>query len=206
MITDRHRAGGEERLLQRVAAAARAGVHLVQVRERDLDGGPLMRLVEQCVSAVQSTRTRIIVNDRLDVALAARAHGVHLRGDSMAAARVRSMAPPGFIVGRSVHARDEAIQAAAGGGLDYMVFGAVFPTASKPARPPAGLKALADVVAVTPIPVLAVGGITAETAVGLGQSRAAGFAAIGVFLDGEEHSLHATVRKTSDAFDGPAVT
>jgi thiamine-phosphate diphosphorylase len=206
MITDLHRAGGEETLLQRVAAAARAGVHLVQVRERDLDGGPLMRLVQQCVSAVQSTRTRIIVNDRLDVALSARAHGVHLRGDSMAAARVRSMAPPGFIVGRSVHAREEAIEVAADGSLDYLIFGAVFPTASKPARPPAGLKALADVAAVTPIPVLAVGGITAATAAGLGQTSAAGFAAIGAFLNGDEQSLRAMVSKTSRAFDAPAVT
>ena len=124
----------------------------------------------------------------------------------MAAARVRSMTPPGFIVGRSVHAREEAIQIAAGGSLDYLIFGAVFPTASKTARPPAGLKALADVVAVTPIPVLAVGGMTEETAAGLGHSRAAGFAAIGAFLDGDEQSLHAMVSKTTHAFDAPAVT
>ena len=206
MITDRHRAGGEEVLLRRVAEAAHAGVHLVQVRERDLDGGPLTRFVQRCVSAVQSTRTRIIVNERLDVALAAGAHGVHLRGNSMPARRVRSMTPSGFLVGRSVHTREETIQMATDGGLDYLIFGAVFPTASKPAQASAGADVLAEVVAVTPIPVLAVGGITTETAAALAHSGAAGFAAIGLFLDGDEQSLHASVSKTSLAFDTPAVT
>ena len=120
MITDRRRlgSGAEEALVRRVAAAARAGVHLVQIRERDLDGGPLMRLVARCVDAVRGTRTRVLVNDRLDVALAAGAHGVHLRGDSMPADRARRVAPAGFVIGRSVHAGGEAERVAADGGAD----------------------------------------------------------------------------------------
>src|SRR5688572_7868800 len=87
MITDRSRlgAGWEDALVARVAAAARDGVDLVQVRERDLDARVLTRVVERCVAAVARTRTRVLVNDRVDVALAAGAHGVHLRGDSMPA-------------------------------------------------------------------------------------------------------------------------
>ena len=179
LITDRGRfgAGWERASVERVRAAARDGVDLVQVRERDLDGGPLASFVRACVDAVRGTRTRVLVNDRLDVALVAGAHGVHLRGDSMPAPRARRIAPPGFLIGRSVHSVEEAERAAAGGGLDYVMFGTVFPTASKPGREPAGLDALAAVAAATPLPVLAVGGITADRigrVVGAGAAGAAG--------------------------------
>jgi thiamine-phosphate pyrophosphorylase len=181
LITDRARVGGADGVVERVRWAARAGVHLVQVRERDLDGGPLTALVRRCVEAVRGSATRILVNDRLDVALAAGAHGVHLRADSMPAARVRTLAPPGFVVGRSVHARHEAIDAAAAGGLDYLLFGTVFATPSKPGRPAAGLAALADVASAITIPVLAVGGVTPDNVGKVILAGAAGFAAIGMF-------------------------
>jgi thiamine-phosphate diphosphorylase len=182
LITDRARGGGGAAgVVARAASAARAGVHLIQVRERDLDGGPLTLLVRQCVEAVRGTRTRVLVNDRVDVALAAGAHGVHLRAASMPAPRVRALCPPGFIVGRSVHTRDEAMAAAAGGGLDYLLFGTVFPTASKPGRAPAGLSALADVALAVSLPVLAVGGVTPDKVEEVVGAGAAGFAAIGMF-------------------------
>jgi thiamine-phosphate pyrophosphorylase len=164
-----------------VAAAARAGIDLVQIRERDMDGGPLLALVGRCLEAVRATRTRILVNDRLDVALAAGAHGVHLRGDSMPAERVRVTAPPGFLVGRSVHAADEAARVTAAGALDYLIFGPVFPTSSKPGHPGVGLQALQDVVRATPVPVLAVGGITTAAIERIQDAGAAGVAAIGLF-------------------------
>jgi thiamine-phosphate pyrophosphorylase len=186
MITDRRRlAGGEDALVLRVAAAAAAGVNLVQVRERDIEARALCRLVARCVAAVRSTNTRILVNDRLDVALAAGAHGVHLRSDSMPASRARALAPIGFLIGRSVHSVAEAVTACAGGGLDYLLFGAVFATASKPGQTPAGLTALADVSAAVSIPVLAVGGISPETAPQLAGTGCAGFAAIGWFAGGD---------------------
>jgi thiamine-phosphate diphosphorylase len=182
LITDRARGGGgADAVVARAAWAARAGVHLIQVRERDLDGGPLTTLVRQCVDAVRGTRARVLVNDRVDVALAAGAHGVHLRADSMPAPRVRALCPPGFVVGRSVHTRDEAVAAAAGGGLDYLLFGTVFATASKPGRVPAGLSALADVALAVSLPVLAVGGITPDKVDEVVGAGAAGFAAIGMF-------------------------
>jgi thiamine-phosphate pyrophosphorylase len=156
-------------------------VDLVQVRERDLDGGPLTSLVRRCVDAVRGSRARVLVNDRVDVALAAGAHGVHLRADSVPAARVRAICPPGFLLGRSVHARDEAIAAAAAGGLDYLLFGTVFATPSKPGRAPAGLAVLADVASAVTIPVLAVGGVTPDTVEQVVRAGAAGFAAIGMF-------------------------
>jgi thiamine-phosphate pyrophosphorylase len=160
LITDRRwsSTGTEDDLVARVGAAARAGVELIQVRERDLEGGPLTRLVARCVDAVRQTRARIVVNERTDVALAAGAHGVHLRGDSLPASRVRAIVPAGFLIGRSVHSVAEVQTAAVEGAIDYLLFGTVFPTASKAGRPAAGTSVLAAAVSATAIPVLAVGG------------------------------------------------
>ena len=183
LITDRRRCGPswETALVERVRAAARAGVHLVQIRERDLDGGPLTRLVSACVEAVHGTRTRVLVNDRLDVALAAGAHGVHLRADSFAASRARACAASPFLIGRSVHSVGEAVEATEHGGLDYLIFGTVFETSSKPGRRPAGLEALATVSAATCLPVLAIGGITGKRVDEVMRAGAVGVAAIGMF-------------------------
>ena len=82
-------------LVRQVSEAASAGVDLVQIREPNLDTRELCRLVERCVEAAVELPARIVVNDRADVALVAGAHGVHLRGDSYAASRVRSIAPSG---------------------------------------------------------------------------------------------------------------
>jgi thiamine-phosphate diphosphorylase len=203
MVTDRLRLDGdrEQALVERVGAAARAGVHLIQVRERDLAARPLTWLVERCVEAVRGTRARVLVNDRVDVALAAGAHGVHLRGDSMPAARVRILAPPAFLIGRSVHSPDEALRAQAGDGLDYLVFGTVFGTASKPGAVASGLAALAQAAAATRLPVFAFGGINAATIRGVGATGAAGFAAIGLFADQPPDQLQVSVQQASQAFD-----
>lgn len=183
LITDRRRYGAswERALVERVAAAARDGVHLIQIRERDLDGGTLARLASACVAAVRGTRTRILVNDRLDVALAARAHGVHLREDSFSAARARAVAPAPFLVGRSVHSVADVDAATRDDGLDYLIFGTVFDTASKPGRPPAGLAGLAAVARATSLPVLAIGGITRGRIREVVAAGASGVAAIGMF-------------------------
>ena len=170
-----------EALVARVGECARAGVHLVQIRQHALDGGPLLALVRECVAALAGTRTRLLVNERLDVALAGGAHGVHLRADSMPASRVRAMAPRGFLIGRSVHDRSEALAAELDGGVDYLVFGTTFPTPSKPGRPAAGIAGLSAVCAATALPVLAVGGVTMSRLAEVAASGAAGFAGIGLF-------------------------
>ena len=167
--------------MRRVRTAAAAGVDLVQVRERDLDGGPMTRLVAACVEAVRGTSTRVLVNDRVDVALAAGAHGVHLRADSFPASRVAACAPFGFLIGRSVHSMAEAVAAAEAGALNYLIFGTVFDSSSKPGRSPAGLRELSRVASVTRIPVLAIGGITARNIAEVMAAGAAGAAAISMF-------------------------
>ena len=165
-----------------------------------MEGGALSRLVVRCVEATTGTRTRVLVNDRLDVALTAGAHGVHLRGDSMPAHRARTLAPPGFLIGRSVHTVEEAVRVTADAGLDYVLVGAVFATASKPGYAAVGVRVLADVAAATTVPVLAVGGITADTVRQLGDTGSAGFAAIGFFANEDGERLREAVSAASLAF------
>jgi thiamine-phosphate pyrophosphorylase len=166
LVTDRRRlaarlgrpAGdGVPLVLSQVAAAAHAGIAFTIVREHDLEARPLLALVGGLLEIARPTGMRILVNDRLDVALAAGAHGVHLRERSFTAADARRIAPDGFLIGRSVHDERGAREA---GPVDYVLAGTVFPTASKPAGlEPLGLEGLARVAAAAGVPVLAIGGI-----------------------------------------------
>jgi thiamine-phosphate diphosphorylase len=187
LITDRGRWGDRWRsaIPEQVYEAARAGVHLIQVREAGLEGGALRDLVVACVGAARGTRARVLVNERLDVALAAGAHGIHLRGDSMPASRVRALVPRPFLIGQSIHSLAEA-QGAESSSLDYLTFGAVFVSASKPGRKPAGIEALRAVASATTLPVLAVGGVTRANLPEVVDAGAAGAAAIGLFAGGTE--------------------
>ena len=202
-VTDRRRVPGgtEAALLARITAAARAGVHLIQIRERDLEARSLARLVTAAVAAVRGTASRILVNDRLDVALSAGAHGVHLRGDSVPATRAREIAPRGFLLGRSVHSREEAVRVAEAGDLDYLMFGTVFDTSSKPGVSGSGSELLATVARATPLPVLAIGGITVSRMSAVAVAGAAGFAGIGLFAESPVEGLQVVVRQGSLAFD-----
>ena len=183
LVTDRHRVDppGAGSLLRLIGHAAMAGVDIIHVRESGLDDRQLAGLVREVLAAVAGTPARVVVNDRTDIALATRAHGVHLRADSISAARVRQLAPAGFLVGRSVHTRSEAL-AAAHSGVDYLVAGTVYPTQSKPEGSPLlGLAGLADLVRAVDVPVLAIGGVVADNVWDIAASGAAGVAAIGLF-------------------------
>ena len=153
----------------------------IQIREGDLEVSELVALVSQVVAMARGTRTRVVVNDRLDVALACGADGVHLRADSVPPAAARSIAPRGFVVGRSVHSVEEAIGVAAE--VDYVIAGTVWPSASKPAdHPLLGPSGLAQVVRAVGVPVLAIGGVTLERIARVAASGASGVAAIGLFM------------------------
>lgn len=209
LVTDRRRLAESSpslSLVDLVGAAARVGVDLIQIRERDLEARELTALVRQCVAAVDGTSANIVVNDRADVAMAAGAHGVHLRTDSIDAPRVRELLPAGFIVGRSVHGVEDAALAARSGGLDYLILGTMFPTASK--NPPHRLTMMTGLTAVSahiPIPVLAIGGITVARTEDVARAGAAGVAAIGLFIPPAgasiETHLHARVTDIRRAFD-----
>ena len=134
----------------------------------------------ELLAVTRATPTRLVVNDRLDVALACGADGVHLRGDSIPIAAARRLAPAGFLIGRSVHGVAEAIAAA---GADYLIAGTVFASASKPAQAERlGIAGLRSIVTAVHRPVLAIGGIAGDRVRDVAEAGAAGFAAIGLFM------------------------
>ncbi len=212
LVTDRRRLSegveGTERLVALVASAARAGVDVIHVRERDLEARALTILVRRCVDAAAGTSAKIVVNDRTDVAIASGAHGVHLRGDSLSAAAIRPLLPPGAWIGRSIHTASEAAAISREGAVDYLVFGTLFDTPSKgPDHPLATLDELAAAcrAAGRALPVLAIGGMTVERAALAARAGAAGVAAIGLFIPpaGEDLDAHlqTTVGRLRGAFD-----
>jgi thiamine-phosphate pyrophosphorylase len=177
-VTDRGATGGRP-LIEVARAAVAGGVEMVQLREKDLAGRPLLALARELVEAVRSAgpRRRVIVNDRLDVALAAKAAGVHLPSDGLPIEGARRCSGGRFLIGRSVHSLAEARQAAKEG-ADYLFFGPVFATPSKTAYgPPQGTDALRKVVGTVEIPVWAIGGINPGTA---GELRGIGIAGVAV--------------------------
>ena len=186
-ITDR-------RQLRSVSVAAviretvRAGVDLVQVREKDLTSRELVALVEEALSVAREPGlggARVVVNDRVDVALAAGADGAHLGAHSMPVQVVRRFVPRAFVIGVSCHSLAEAL-AAESGGADYLVLGPVFETPSKLGYgPPLGLAKLRDVTSRISIPVLALGGITVERIRPFLEAGASGIAGIRIFQDCE---------------------
>src|SRR5204862_3337829 len=124
-----------------------------QIRERGLDASVLSALVSEAVTLARGSAARVLVNDRLDVALACGAHGVHLRADSIPPSAARAIAPAGFLVGRSVHRVEEAVSVS--GEVDYLIAGTVCPTASKPgAHRLLGFAGLREIAAAVPVPVL----------------------------------------------------
>lgn len=188
LVTDRRRLspGGSPAdswrcLLQQARWAIEAGVDVIQIRERECEARPLAELTAAIVLASRLSRTRVVVNDRLDIALAAGADGVHLPSRSLPVAAARCLAPPGFIIGRSVHDVSE-LEAALG--ADYLMAGTIWPTSSKPAdHVLLGVAGLAALVRATAIPVIAIGGLTLERAADVARTGAVGAAAIGLFLD-----------------------
>ena len=190
LVTDRRRLSpgaaeieAADRIVQLVEAASDAGMDIIQIRERDLSTRDLVALVRRCVTAVGGTKARVLVNDRVDVALAAGAHGVHLREDSLETRAVRSLLPAGALLGRSFHTRDEASVASQQGYLDYLILGTLFQTASKPGPPRlTSIRELSAVCQASAIPVLAIGGMTVERACAVARAGAGGIAAIGLFI------------------------
>lgn len=189
LVTDRRRLGTAlgappeqwtAILRQQVAGAARAGIDLVQVREPDLEAGELTELVRSLMALIAGSPTKVLVNDRIDVALAAGASGVHLKEQSILPDHVRRITPPGFVIGCSVHgmAAVPARKAA-----DFLIAGTVRPTASKLAVDYLDEDGLRRIVGVAgQQPVLGIGGLDRPSIPLLAASCAAGMAAVGAFI------------------------
>ncbi len=193
-ITDRRTLDGG--LLESVERQLRAGVDYLQIREKDLIGRELFELTRAVTALPNPTGTKVLVNERTDIALAAGAVGVHLPADSPSPGEIRKTTPPGFVVGVSTHSLAE-VKAAEQSGADVALFGPVFATPSKTGwGPPQGLEALEAVCSAVTMPVLALGGITADNAVACVERGAAGIAGISLFqrepdLDGLTAQLRA---------------
>lgn len=158
VITDRQLTGGRP-LLTVVEAALRGGARAFQLREKDLPPRDLYPLAQEMRQLTQAYGARLLINDRVDVALAANADGVHLTTTSLPARVARRVLGPGRLIGVSTHTLAEA-QAAADEGADFLVVGPVFFTPSKaPYGEPIRLDALRAVRAVLELPILAIGGI-----------------------------------------------
>ena len=169
-------------ILHLVKAAVDAEVPLFQIREKSLPGRALYELVVRVVSITRGSKTRLIVNDRVDVARAAGADGVQLTARSLPADVVRRTCGAEFLIGVSTHSLEEA-QAARDRGADFVVFGPVFETESKRAfGPPQGLDRLRDVTReLNGFPVLAIGGITLDNLPACLEAGARGVAGISLF-------------------------
>lgn len=191
-VTDRKALAGSAEaqlraLLHKIENAGRAGVDWIQIREKDLSGRELAALVSEAIGRVPRS-CRVLVNDRLDVAIAVGAGGVQLGEHSITVLDAIRLVTEkhlrsDFLVGVSTHSL-EAARAAEKAGADYVIFGPVFATPSKAAfGPPQGLEDLREICARLSIPVMAIGGVTAANAGDCLAAGAAGIAAIRSFQD-----------------------
>ena len=182
LVTDRKRTRGRP-LPDVVEAALQGGVDAVQLREKDLPVAELFELAGKLRELCRHYGARLLINDRVDVVLATKADGVHLPVNSFTPADARRLLGPSALIGRSTHSLEDA-RAAADGGADFIVFGPVFDTPSKrPFGPPVGLSALAEVARSVSLPVLAIGGISAERVEAACQRGARGVAVVSAILE-----------------------
>lgn len=182
LVTDRHATAGRD-LADVVAAALDAGLPAVQLRDKELPARALLAVAERLRALTARTGALLLVNDRVDVAVAVGADGVHLGGGSMPPDVVRRLLPPGAMLGVSTHAPAEVAATTA----DFAFFGPLFMTPSKAAYgPPQGVAALREAVAHATVPVLAIGGVTAACVAELRAGGAAGVAVVRAILAADD--------------------
>lgn len=159
LITDRHQSGGSP-LLEVVKASLEGGCKAVQLREKDLSPAEMYRLAKELRELTSRFGAALVINDRIDIAIAVEADGVHLGCNSLPVAMARKILGSDKIIGYSAHAIDEAIQVQAEG-ADFVTFGPVFATPSKAAYgEPCGVKVLIQAADALEIPVFGLGGIS----------------------------------------------
>lgn len=202
LVTDRRRLGAAigarpsdwiDALREQVTAAARGGIDFIQVREPDLEAAELAALVRDLMRRIDGTPARLLVNDRVDVAIAAGASGVQLKERSVLPDAVRRITPPGFTIGCSVHT---TAAVAARKSADLLIAGTVLSTASKPGvdyLSKVGLEAIVKEAAEQPV--LGIGGLDISAMPLLAASRAAGMAAVGAFVPGAGDDVTEFVQK-----------
>jgi len=181
VITDRTRAGSRP-VIEIASLALDAGAPAIQLRDKQATARQLLDMARVLRGPTREAGALLFVNDRLDVALAAGADGIHLGPDDLPVAAVRSHVPPGFLIGASTDDPDRA-RALVGEGADYIGCGTVYPTSSKAdAGDAIGLSRLDAVARAVSAPVVAIGGIDAERSREIARTQAAGVAVIGAVM------------------------
>ena len=168
LVTDRT-VTGDEALISHVAAAVAGGVDMVQLREKDLPGARLLELAETLMEAIGG-RALLVVNERVDVALAAGASGTQLGEDALPVTAAREILGGNFLIGRSVHSVEGAVEAVEDGS-DFLVVGTMFHTRSHPSAAPIGPGLVSRISQRCTLPLIGIGGINAEN---LGEVLSAG--------------------------------
>jgi thiamine-phosphate pyrophosphorylase len=191
-------------LLEAVEEAISGGVTIVQLREKELSGKEFFYLAREMLSLTSRYNVPLIINDRLDIALAVGAAGVHLGQDDLPLAAARRITEKDFIIGVSAHNREEAL-AAEQDGADYLGTGAMFPTGTKADAGVIGPRRLAAVASTVKIPVVGIGGIGSGNIAEVMTSGAAGAAVISAILSRDDiHGAAAELRVIIDTFNtGP---
>jgi thiamine-phosphate pyrophosphorylase len=198
LITDRRIAGGRP-ILEIVRAAIAGGATVVQLREKEASTREMIELGRALLAITRAAGVPLIVNDRVDVALAIEADGVHVGQEDMPAALTRRLIGPHRILGVSAATVAEAEQAVRDG-ADYLGVGDVYGTPSKPdAGPPIGLEGLAAIARAVAIPVVAIGGITPENAAATIDAGAVGVAVISAIVGAPDPA--AAARRLRQAVD-----
>ena len=195
LVTDRKRVRGA--LIPTVRSALRGGVDYVQLREKT---GPARQVYDTAVALIPHARhagAGLLINDRVDVALAADASGVHLAGKSLPPRVARGLLE-GRLLGVSVHGLHEAREAVEAG-VDYVTFGHVYPTSSKSGLAPRGVLELAEIVESVEVPVLAIGGVEPSNVHEVLRTGASGVAVISAILAAPDPASEA--RKLRRALD-----
>lgn len=182
-----------------VDAVLQAGVPWLQLRCKGVPAASFLRAAHHLVTTAARAGARVIVNDRLDVALASGADGLHIGQDDLPLADARRIAGDALVIGVSTHDVDEA-RAAEDGGADYIGFGPMYPTTSKPdAHPQRTLEALAHVRAAIRLPIVAIGGIgesTASTVLAAGADTVAVIGALASAPDPRTFAARITALRT----------
>ena len=185
LVTDRRQTRGRT-LIDTVHAALDGGARTVQLREKDLLGAEVLRLATELRDLTVRYGAALFINDRVDVALAAGADGVHLGQNAIPPVTARRLLGSDRLIGVSTHTCAEVTHAIEAG-ADFVVFGPVYWTPSKaPFGAPRGLEELASVTACVQVPVLAIGGISAERVADVRSAGASGVAVISAIMSAED--------------------
>ena len=196
LVTDRHQTNGRPLLplLQRVLTAAAPAI---QLRERDLSARELVTLAREVQAVMASRRSPLLINDRIDVALALEGVGINLRSDSLPVSVARQLLGARRLLGISVHAVEEAVQAELQG-ADYVILGPIYETPSKQMfGPPLGIHTLEKACRLVRIPIIGIGGVTVARAREMRRAGAFGAAVITAILGADD--IESATRELLDA-------